>query len=40
MEGRYDERQVWPTEEYHLVRSDVEVTFPEDDLFSGCAPSR
>ncbi len=29
------ERQVWPTEDYHLAHSRVEVTLPEDDLFSG-----
>lgn len=25
----------WPTEDYQLVRSTVDVTIPEDDLFSG-----
>ncbi|MEV4096446.1 mycothiol conjugate amidase Mca [Streptosporangium saharense] len=29
------EREVWPTEDYHLARSHVEVTLPEDDLFTG-----
>ncbi|MCP2167318.1 mycothiol conjugate amidase Mca [Goodfellowiella coeruleoviolacea] len=34
------ERQVWPTEDYHLARSHVEVTLPEDDLFTGVRPGR
>lgn len=29
------EREVWPTEDYHLARSLVEVVTPEDDLFAG-----
>ncbi|OLR90038.1 mycothiol conjugate amidase Mca [Actinokineospora bangkokensis] len=29
------QRQVWPVEEYELVRSLVDSTLPEDDLFSG-----
>lgn len=29
------QREVWPTEEYELVRSLVDSTLPEDDLFSG-----
>ncbi|MGA8112094.1 MAG: mycothiol conjugate amidase Mca [Actinocatenispora sp.] len=29
------EREAWPTEDYHLARSLVEVTLPEDDLFAG-----
>ena len=29
------QREVWPTEEYELVRSLVDTTLPEDDLFSG-----
>ncbi|MFD8492854.1 mycothiol conjugate amidase Mca [Amycolatopsis sp. NPDC059657] len=29
------EQQAWPTEDYHLVRSLVETTVPEDDLFAG-----
>lgn len=29
------EREVWPTEDYHLARSLVDTTFPEDDLFAG-----
>jgi mycothiol S-conjugate amidase len=29
------ERQVWPTEDYHLARSHIEVTLPEIDLFAG-----
>ncbi|MGY0059244.1 mycothiol conjugate amidase Mca [Streptomyces sp. LZ34] len=32
------ERQVWPTEDYHLASSRVEVTLPEDDLFTGLRP--
>ncbi|ASR38000.1 mycothiol conjugate amidase Mca [Prauserella marina] len=31
------QREVWPTEEYELVRSLVDSTLPEDDLFAGCA---
>ncbi|MEU7475612.1 mycothiol conjugate amidase Mca [Lentzea sp. NPDC042327] len=27
--------EVWPTEEYELVRSQVDSTLPEDDLFAG-----
>jgi mycothiol S-conjugate amidase len=29
------QRQAWPTEEYELVRSLVDSTLPEDDLFAG-----
>lgn len=29
------QREVWPTEEYELVRSFVDSTLPEDDLFAG-----
>ncbi|MBK1785628.1 mycothiol conjugate amidase Mca [Prauserella cavernicola] len=29
------QRKVWPTEEYELVRSLVDTTLPEDDLFAG-----
>jgi mycothiol S-conjugate amidase len=29
------QRQIWPTEDYELVRSLVDTTLPEDDLFSG-----
>ncbi|GAA2370368.1 mycothiol conjugate amidase Mca [Streptomyces cuspidosporus] len=29
------ERQVWSTEDYHLARSHLPVTLPEDDLFAG-----
>ncbi|RJQ71589.1 mycothiol conjugate amidase Mca [Pseudonocardiaceae bacterium YIM PH 21723] len=29
------EREFWPTEEYELVRSLVDTTLPEDDLFTG-----
>lgn len=29
------QRSVWPTEDFHLARSLVETTVPEDDLFAG-----
>ncbi|MEV7092075.1 mycothiol conjugate amidase Mca [Amycolatopsis sp. NPDC051045] len=29
------QREVWPTEEYELVKSLVDSTLPEDDLFAG-----
>lgn len=29
------EREIWPTEEFQLARSTVQVTLPEDDLFNG-----
>lgn len=29
------QRAVWPTEDYELVRSLVDTTLPEDDLFAG-----
>jgi mycothiol S-conjugate amidase len=29
------QREVWPTEDYELVRSLVETRLPEDDLFAG-----
>jgi mycothiol S-conjugate amidase len=29
------QRRIWPTEEYELVRSLVDSTLPEDDLFAG-----
>ncbi|KJK52308.1 GlcNAc-PI de-N-acetylase [Lentzea aerocolonigenes] len=29
------QREVWPTEEYELVRSAVDSTLPENDLFAG-----
>ncbi len=29
------QRAVWPTEDFELARSHVEVTLPEDDLFAG-----
>ncbi|SFX60320.1 hypothetical protein [Streptomyces atratus] len=32
------EREVWPTEDFHLARSQVEVSLPEDDLFAGVRP--
>ena len=31
------QRQVWPTEDYELVRSFVDSPTPEDDLFAGVA---
>ncbi|MEV3926070.1 mycothiol conjugate amidase Mca [Actinomadura coerulea] len=34
------EREVWPTEDYHLARSHVETSLPEDDLFSGLRPRK
>jgi mycothiol S-conjugate amidase len=27
--------EAWPTEDYELVRSEVPVELPEDDLFAG-----
>ncbi|GAA5061592.1 hypothetical protein HNP84_005892 [Thermocatellispora tengchongensis] len=32
------EREVWPTEDYYLARSHVEVSLPENDLFAGVRP--
>lgn len=29
------QRAIWPTEEYELVKSQVDSTLPEDDLFAG-----
>ena len=29
------EREAWPTEDYELVKSVVDTTIPEDDLFAG-----
>ncbi|MBM7861850.1 mycothiol S-conjugate amidase [Lentzea nigeriaca] len=29
------QREIWPTEEYELVRSVVDSTLPENDLFAG-----
>lgn len=29
------QREVWPTEDYELVRSEVPADLPEDDLFAG-----
>ena len=29
------QREVWPTEDFELARSHVDVTLPEDDLFAG-----
>ena len=31
------QRATWPTEEYELVKSLVDSTLPEDDLFAGIA---
>lgn len=31
------QREVWPTEDFHLARSVVPVTLPESDLFAGVA---
>jgi mycothiol S-conjugate amidase len=33
------QRELWPTEEYELVRSLVDSTLPEDDLFAGIRPT-
>ncbi len=29
------QREVWPTEDFELARSEVETSLPEDDLFAG-----
>jgi mycothiol S-conjugate amidase len=29
------QREIWPTEDYELVRSLVDTEVPEDDLFAG-----
>ncbi len=29
------QREIWPTEDYELVRSLVDAPVPEDDLFAG-----
>ncbi|MBT2230831.1 mycothiol conjugate amidase Mca [Nonomuraea sp. NEAU-A123] len=29
------QREIWPTEDYHLARSLVDTELPEDDLFAG-----
>ena len=29
------QQQIWPTEDYELARSLVDVPVPEDDLFAG-----
>jgi mycothiol S-conjugate amidase len=29
------QQEVWPTEDYELVKSRVDVSLPEDDLFAG-----
>jgi mycothiol S-conjugate amidase len=29
------QRRVWPTEDFELARSRVDVRLPEDDLFAG-----
>ncbi|MER8154513.1 mycothiol conjugate amidase Mca [Streptomyces sp. NPDC094472] len=34
------EREVWPTEDYLLARSHVDVALPEEDLFAGVRPQR
>jgi mycothiol S-conjugate amidase len=31
------QREIWPTEDYELVRSSVDAPLPEDDLFAGIA---
>ncbi|MET9495635.1 mycothiol conjugate amidase Mca [Streptomyces sp. NPDC006552] len=40
LHDRAVEREVWPTEDYHLARSHVPVTLPEDDLFAGVRAER
>jgi mycothiol S-conjugate amidase len=32
------QREIWPTEDYELVRSMVDTPTPEDDLFAGIRP--
>jgi mycothiol S-conjugate amidase len=32
------QKQAWPTEDYELVRSEVESSLPEHDLFAGIRP--
>ncbi len=32
------QREIWPTEDFELAHSHVEVTLPEDDLFAGLRP--
>ena len=34
------QREIWPTEDYELVRSLVDVPDPEDDLFAGVVEAR
>ena len=29
------QRRLWPTEDFELAQSRIEVTLPEDDLFAG-----
>jgi mycothiol S-conjugate amidase len=29
------QREIWPTEDFELVRSLVDSSIPEDDLFAG-----
>jgi mycothiol S-conjugate amidase len=31
------QREIWPTEDYELVRTLVDAPLPEDDLFAGIA---
>ncbi|WP_063755353.1 mycothiol conjugate amidase Mca [Streptomyces sp. NRRL S-337] len=38
LHDRAVEREVWPTEDYHLADSRVPVSFPEDDLLAGIRP--
>ncbi|MFD8546074.1 mycothiol conjugate amidase Mca [Streptomyces sp. NPDC059649] len=38
LHDRAVEREVWPTEDYHLADSRVPVSLPEDDLFAGVRP--
>ena len=38
LHDRAVEREVWPTEDYHLADSHVPVALPETDLFAGVRP--
>ena len=35
---RQMQAQVWPTEDFELAASRIEVQLPEDDLFAGVVP--
>ncbi|MEU1529814.1 FAD-dependent monooxygenase [Streptomyces fagopyri] len=38
LHDRAVEREVWPTQDYHLAGSHIPVALPEDDLFAGIRP--